>query len=417
MTALPLRSIRILDLTMVVAGPYSTLVLADLGAQVIKIEGPTRWDPFRGPRAPHGGHYHGGLGPPHPYNRSLQFNELNRNKLAITLDLSQPQGVRLFKGLARISDVVLENYSPRVMGNFGLDFESLRRERPDIIMVSMPGYGSTGPYRDYVAHGPGVDAMSGMQWLTGHADGLPLKAGGQYCDQTNGLTATFAILTALFHRRRSGKGQHIDVAMREASTQLIGEAFLAYSLTGRVPQRMGNDHPSHAPHGCYPCRGEDEWVTIAVGSDEEWDRFCHALGDPPWTQDPRFATAPGRWHQRRELDGHVAAWTKERAARDVMWLLQEAGVAAGSVSDSQAIVEDPHLLQRDFLQTTQHAQAGENVHCSLPWKVSGQRPPMSRPAPCFGEHNGYVLGELLGLSGTEVEALAAEKVISQEPLV
>lgn len=418
MRRLPLEGVRILDLTMIAAGPYATQILADMGAEVIKIEGPTRYDRYRGTRRPRDSANYPQDGPgERPYNRAVRFNEVNRNKLGISLDLTKPKGVTLFKKLALISDVVMENYSPRVMKNFGLDYAVLRGINPQIIMVSMPGFGATGPYRDYVLNGAGAEAISGLQDLTGYIDGPPLKPAGWYGDQTNSLTAAFAVMAALHHRRRTGRGQHIESALREVLTPLIGEAIMEYTMNNRVPNRMGNRHPFMAPHGCYRCKGEDSWVAIAIRDDGEWQRFCRAIGNPSWCREERFAEAMGRQHYQEELDHLIEGWTLQHDHLEATHILQQAGVAAGALLDAGEVLYDPHLRERGYFQEVVHPEAGRAPLPRVAWNFSRTPCPIRRPAPCFGEHNSYIFGELLGLSNDDLDTLLRERAISHEPLV
>ncbi len=415
---LPLDGVRVLDLTMIAAGPYATQLLADMGAEVIKIEGPTRYDRYRGPlRGRDREDYPPGGPGDRPYNQGTRFNEVNRNKLGIALDLAKPSGVAIFKRLAAVSDVVIENYSPRVMGNFGLDYSVLQVLNPGLIMVSMPGFGATGPYRNYVANGPVPEAMSGLQHLTGYAGGPPMKISGWYYDQTNSLTAAFATLVALHHRRRTGRGQHVESVMLEAAALLVGEAIVDHAVTGRSPDRMGNRHSQMVPHGCYRCAGEDAWVVIAVRNDAEWRRLCQAVGRLDWETDERFATVEGRRLHEDELDRLIEGWTAERDHREVTSMLQEAAVPAGAVLHAGEVMDDPHLSERGFFQGVVHPEAGAALLPRAGWLLGGTPLPIRRPAPCFGEHNGHILAELLGLMPEEIRALEDGAVISSRPLV
>ena len=403
---------------MIAAGPYATQILADMGAEVIKIEGPTRYDRYRGPlRGRDREDYPPGGPGERPYNQGTRFNEVNRNKLGMALDLTKPRGVAIFKRLAAISDVVIENYSPRVMGNFGLDYPVLQGLNPGLIMVSMPGFGATGPYRNYVANGPVPEGMSGLQHLTGYVGGPPMKISGWYFDQTNSLTAAFATLVALHHRRRTGRGQHVESAMLEAATLLVGEAIVEYAASGRSPERMGNRSLQMVPHGCYRCAGEDAWVAIAVRSDAEWQRLCQAMGRLDWVEDERFATAEARRLHEDELDPLIEGWTVVRDHREVTRILQEAGVPAGAVLHPGEVMHDPHLRERGYFQEVVHPEAGVALLPRAGWMFAGTPCPIRRPAPCFGEHNGHVLADLLGLPAEEIRALDEGAVISSRPLV
>ena len=349
------------------------------------------------------------------YNRFAYYNEVNRNKYAITLDLTKPLGVEVFEKLVKVSDVLVENFSPRVMANFGLDYSALKQISPEIIMVSISGYGQDGPYRDYVAYGQGIEAMAGFSRLTAYPDGEPLKSGVAYADATSGLFAAFAILAALRYRQLTGKGQYIDLSMREALTPLLGEFIMDHTMNRRAAKPMGNHHPSMAPHGCYRCRGEDSWVVIAIASDEEWRSLCRVMGDPPWTRDERFSHARSRWQNQDELDRFIERWTSNYDHRQLASLLQQAGVKAGAVLSVAELVEDPHLRERGFFEPLSHPEAGSHLYPGISWKMSRTPGRLRLPAPCFGEHNEYVFGQLLGLSRDEILRLAEEGVTATEP--
>jgi len=413
MPRLLLEGVRVLDLTMAYAGPIGTRVWADMGAEIIKIESIQRIDmPTRVISYPENEPGED------PWNRGGYFHRLNVNKYGITLDLTNPKGVDIFKRLVKISDVVAENFSPRTMKNFGLDYEVLKGIKPDIIMVSMSGFGSTGPERDYVAYVPVMEA-AGLSSISGFPDGMPMPTGTGYGDWLLGMSGAAAVLAALFYRRRTGKGQHIDVAGREAVITHIGEAVMDYTMNRRVWGRMGNRHPSMAPHGCYRCCDEEERITIAVSSDEEWKALCRAMGDPPWTKEERFSTALGRWQNQDELDSLIEEWTKKHHHYEAMRILQQAGVAAGAVLNPKEVLLDPHLLERRFFRVIEHApEVGKRPQpMQMPAKFSESWGGPLKPAPRVGEHNEHILGELLGMSSEEIASLEEENVIGKTPLL
>ena len=271
---LPFRHVRIIDLTNVIAGPVTTRVLGQLGAQIIKVELP--WGRAIGNVQMHTQDTE----QPRPYNTVATFNEVNRAKMSIAINLAHEGGRGLFRELVSVSDVVLENYSPRVMPNLSLSYESLVKVRPDLIMVSMPGLGESGPWVNHISFGPGTDALSGLSDVTGYEGGPPHKPGNFYADPNSAFHVATSIMAALRQRHRTGRGQHVQVVLREATMAIIGEQFLGYQLNGKPPQRMGSRHPSMAPHNVYRCNGDDAWVVIAVESDDEWQRFCSAIGEP-----------------------------------------------------------------------------------------------------------------------------------------
>ncbi|MCK4362504.1 MAG: CoA transferase [Dehalococcoidia bacterium] len=433
-----LAGLRIIDLSQIFAGPYATKLLADMGAETIRVECAARSGrggalPRMKPGGAFGASFPDGDTGERSYNRFAYYNEVNRNKYAITLDLTKPLGVEVFKRLVRISDVVVESFTPRVMKNFGLDYPVLRETNPQIIMISLSGYGQDGPYRDYVTYGEGIEAMVGLSQLTAYPDGEPLKPGVAYADATSGLHAAFAILAALRYRRLSGKGQYIDLAMREAVTPILGEAIMDYAMNKRAAKPMGNRHPLMAPHGCYRAQGrgrkggenekgvgenqkEGAWIAIAISSDEEWRSFCRAMGDPLWTRDEKFASRSGRLANREELDRLIEEWTSGYDHIELMNMLQGSGIKAGAVLNIAELAHDPHLNERGFFEELSHPEAGTHRYPGISWRMSRTPGRLRLPAPCFGEHNRFIFGELLGMSDEEVSRLADEGVSASEPL-
>jgi len=404
---LPLYGIRVLDLTMAWAGPYATRLLGDMGAEVIKVEAVNSWDLIRTFTGQ----------PPkveRVWDKSPYFNHLNRDKYGCVLDLSQERGRELFLRLAAISDVVIENFRAEVMENLGLTYEVLSAANPQLIVVSMPAHGSTGPERDFIAYGTNAEQLSGLCHLTGYEGGPPQKTGISYGDPVAGVAAAGAIALALWDRRRSGRGQYIEVAQRENLINLIGEQVVAYSMTGREPARRGNRHTSMAPHGCYPCSGDDEWLTLACEDDAQFAALCRVMGRPELAADERFADVVSRYRNQEALDAEIAAWARERP-KETAAALQAAGVPASPVLSSPGVFEDAHLRARGFFESVAHSVAGtwevEGPH----WRFSESPGHVRLPAPAFGEHNAYVFRELLGLSEEEVAALEAEGVTGSAP--
>ena len=419
MTTLPLNGIRVIDLSRWFAGPMAGRLLGDMGAEVIKIESLRQMDPWRGPvvyddrMSPR---YPTGKSMERPYNCSGGFNLQNRNKYGVTLALDTPQGKEIFKKLVKIGDVVLENYSPRVMENFGLDYPVLKELNPQIIMISLPALGGTGPDKDYVAFGQTIDCMSGMAYLTGYIGEEPmLESGLAYGDPLSGMNAAFAILAAMHHRRKNGEGMHIDLSQVEGLIAFQADAIMDYTMNGRVRERMGNRHPSMAPHGCYRCQGEDEWVVIAIPSDAAWQRFCQAVGQPSWVEDPRFSDVLSRYQNQDELNKLIEGWTSNHDHYEVMRILQAADIPAGPVLDAKELVEEPHLNERGFFKMVTHPEAGTHPYIGMYAKFSKTPGGIRMPAPCLGEHNQYVFGELLGLSREEMAQLEQDKVIGTIP--
>jgi benzylsuccinate CoA-transferase BbsF subunit len=373
----------------VLAGPYATRLLADFGAEVIKVQ------PLLSSEADDA------------FSRGY-YDTWNRNKLGINLNLNKPEGVALAKRLAGICDAVVENFTPRVMANRGLDYDNLKKVKSDIIMLSMSVMGRTGPQRDYVGYGPTVQALSGMTYLTSFPGHPSLGPGFSYADHIAGLYASIVLLAALEHRRRTGEGQYIDISEVEAMTGLLGGAVLDYTTRGKEPEPAGNSSPLAAPHNVYPCRGENRWCAIAVFTDEEWRGLKRALGNPSWAEDARFATLAGRRENIDELDRQIATWTQERTAEEVMSRLQENGVAAGAVQDAADLAGDPQLKERGFF--VNKPEIGKFVDAT-PIRLSQSPAEYKRAAPSQGQDNDYVYGKLLGMSEKEMADLREKGVI------
>jgi benzylsuccinate CoA-transferase BbsF subunit len=343
-------------------------------------------------------------------------NERNRNKLGIALDLVHPEGKALFKRLVAISDVVLENFSVRVMRKLELDYPVLKEINPQLVMISIASQGLTGPERDYVSIDPILQALSGLALLSGRA-GEPPGIAAMLVDPLAAVHAAGCVLAGLLARQRTGEGCHIDFSQREAAALVIGSALMDYTMHGRVATPQGNDNSAVILQGCFRCRGERGWVTIAIATEEEWQRLCCALEHPAWTREPRFADPGQRRQHQVELRGHLEAWTQAHTKYEVTKRLQEAGVPAGPVLSARELFEDVHLEQRGFFEVSTHPEAGTHPYCGRPMRFSKTPLGTRRPAPRFGEHNAYVFGELLGLSAEEIAHLTDEGVIATQPLV
>jgi benzylsuccinate CoA-transferase BbsF subunit len=398
-----LSHVTVLDFTWVVAGPYATRILADLGARVIKVQSAAT---SRGADA----------------NGAAAFSTWNRNKYGISLNMRRPEAVEIAKRLAAASDVVVDNFSARVMKSWGLDYESLRAVKPDIIAVSMSGPGHSGPWRDYVSYGPTLQALSGMTHLMGFPGRPPQGFGYSYADHAGGFTGAVAILAALEHRDRTGEGQWVDLGQMEAMASLMGPVFLDHSVNGNVPQPVGNRLPFRpaAPYGAYRCKDDsdgklglpDRWIAIGVTSDDEWCGLVKALGSPSWAEDERFATQGSRAANADALDKLVESWTCERDAYEAMSLLEAAGVPAGVVQNAEDLVErDPQLRHRGFWWEIERRDSAPNRFDGFPADLSEMPPQLWAPAPWLGEHNELVLGELLGMTPDEVKRLVEEEVV------
>ncbi|HLK09986.1 MAG TPA: CoA transferase [Candidatus Binatia bacterium] len=389
----PLAGVRVLDFTWVVAGPVATRILADLGADVLKIERPGAAD-F--------GDRRGGLS-----------GSLMRGKRSVVIDLNRPRGLDLVRRLVPHADVVIDNFSARVMPNLGLDHAALAALRPDVISVRMTGFGLTGPARDHVSYGPTLQALAGYTLLMAEPGHAPAGFGYSYSDLAAGNLAALAVLAALWQRRRTGRGQCVDLSQLEVVASLVGPELLARAAGGAsAPTGNASQEGPAAPHGVYPCAGDDRWLAITVFDDAEWRRFAAALGNPPWTRDPRFATCADRVAHAAEIDRHVAAWTRTQDADAAMALLQHAGVAAGRVADARDLcARDPQLAARGHFVDVPTPEGGSVRLDGPPFLLSDTPAAVAGPGPLLGEHTDQVLRDLLGMDDAERAALRAEGVI------
>ncbi len=385
-----------MDFTWIHAGPSATRILADQGAQVIKVESDQALSVVGGPVS----NTARGLGQRHNWNAG---------KSSISLNMKTDAGKDLARRLVAVSDVVAENFSGRVMPGWGLDFESIRKIRPDIIMLSMSGFGRTGPWKDRVSYGQTLQAWSGFTDLTGFPESKPSGPASAYSDAVGGMTGAQAVLLALIHRARTGRGQWIDVSQMEAMSTLLGPLALELSANKTDVQRTGNRqrHGGGAPHGAYRCLGDDRWLTITVFNEEEWDAFVRAVGSPAWASDSRFAGAESRLHNSDDLDKLVESWTSAQNAEEAMHLLQAAGVAAGVVQTGQDMAEnDPHLRERGLFQKVPDAAGVTRTIERAPYKLSLTPGSVTRGAPEFGADQDFVLREILGVDDEELAEMA-----------
>ncbi len=398
MPGLPLEGVRILDFTWVVAGPVATRILADHGAEVVKIERKV---------------------PPPLGNRKLGLQcDLHRNKVSLALNMAEPRGVEIARRLAAKSDLVMDNFSARVMRSWGMDYESLVAVKPDIICISMSGLGHTGPRSSYVSYGPTLQALAGYTMLMAEADGTPAGYGYSYADMCGGYTGALAALIALWNRKRTGQGQFVDLSQFEAVTAVVGTSLMDISVNNREQKPFGyvSQEAPAAPHGVYRCRArdgdDDRWVAISVRSQPEWDRFVDAIGKPPWADDPKFRTLYLRMRNREELDALISRWTSERSAEDAMATLQRARVAAGVVANGIDICRrDPQLKERGFWPPVS-TPGDKTTHVTgIPFKISTGSGTIRSAGPEVGENNEYILGEILGLSRSERDELVKAGIV------
>ncbi len=408
----PLSGFRVLDLTTAVAGPVATQLLGSLGAEAIRIE-----TPWAKPRNPASALSYRGGGPDQPWNREPRLNELAHSKRSLALNLAAADGREVFLDLVERSDVVIENFSPRVMGNFGLEWDALSQRNPRIIYVAMPAFGKSGPWRDRISYGPGIDAMSGLSWLTGYADGSPLKPGNFYCDQNAGLHAALATVAALRSRGRVG-GQTVELAMLEGELQLIGEAMVGQQLCGREPTRIGNDHASAAPHGVYPAApllgDADSWIAIACRGDDEWNALLGVWRDEAVAADARFATGLRRWKHRAELDARLRGWTADQDPIRLAERLQRAGAPASPVMGARTLLRDEQVLARQSVVGLAHPQLGLSPAPQAAFRLSETPAPPRRAAPLFAADTVPVLRDVLRYSDERIAALIASGAASDQ---
>ncbi len=403
----PLAGLKILDLTMFFSGPLATQIAADAGADVIKVESVQRIDGWRASAA---------FDAARPWEHSPNWNWVNRNKRGITLNLADPQGVALVKSLIVDADVIIENYTPRVMGNFGLDYATVREINPRIIMMSLPGFGSDVSWRDYVAFGMSTEEMSGMCHLTGYAGGPPMFTGMNGGDPFVGVIAATVMAAALHHRETTGEGQFIDLSQVEACTLFVGDAVTGWTLAGADPGRVGNTHPTRAPYGIYPCR-DDNWVAIECQTDAQWATLAPIIGHPEWCAETSpLATTVGRLQQREKLDAAIAAWTQSRGHIATMDELQSLGVPAGAVMMGTDLLADPHLAATNAFIEQDRPDVGIKHYPRQPYTFRFATPVEERRAPLLGEHTNEVLQERLGLTPAQLAELEREDIIGTVPL-
>ncbi len=418
--SLPLKGIRIIDLGVVAAIPYSTMMLADMGAEVIRVEttqvfpNQTRGVLARPSRemVKHwittSGGYPGRDPGERPWNRYPFFNYMARNKLGMTVDLRKPSGKEVFARLVRISDAIMENNTPSSLERMGITYEWLCGIKPDIVFVRLSSFGQTGPFRDYRAFGLQTESYCGHDLLRRYRDRDPShNSWAVSSDHAGGLSAAIGCLMALIRRRRTGRGELVDVSMVESFLNDIGHIVMDFTMNGRVQESLGNRDPD-AVQGVYRCRGDDRWVAITIATDEHWRGFSDAAGNPPWCDDPRFTTVAGRIRDQDALDPLIESWTLQREHREAAAILQSHGVPAGPVMDDADAYADPHLNARGFFVALSQADCGTHLYPGPACKLSATPIQMRLPPVRLGEHNEYIYKTLLGYSDEEYRALEAE---------
>ncbi len=410
---LPLEGIRVIDTSSVFAMPYTAGIMADLGAEVIKIEALQRLDQTRGSAW--------GVWPDNdpgdrPWDRGGPFCTLNRGKRSLILDLSREEGREIFRDLVRISDVVIENYTARVMRGWGLDYPKLKEIRPDIIHVSNTGYGHNSPWESYPVQGTALEPMTGICHFSGYIGDRPWKIAQSYPDFVAMWHALFAIMAALRHRALTGEGQWIDVGMYQVNVSFLGEALLDYAANGRLGGRIGNRDHTGAVQGCYRCLGDERWLTVTARTDAEWRTLADLIGAAAWGGRTPPATLAEAYARHDEVDAALSAWAAERDREEAVAALRAAGLPAGPVNDARDLLLDPHLRARGFYQMVEHAPisgVGRRPVIGQPWKLSGTPVTIRRPAPPLGEANAYVLQDLVGLSAEDFDRLVAERLTGE----
>jgi benzylsuccinate CoA-transferase BbsF subunit len=414
---MPLKNYRVLDLSRIWAGPYCTKLLADMGAEIIKMESLSVYDSHRGPVNPAKGiaAYPDAEPGDEPWNRNGWFNCLHMSKYGVTLELTKDEGRRVFELLVSISDVVIENFRQGSLERLGYTYEELRKHRPDLIYVSMPAFGNTGPWKGYLGYGIGQEQLSGMAHMTGYRGEGPMKSGINHGDPITGSHAAGVLMAALRHRRRTGKGMYIDVSQQESSVALMGPEVLAYQMTGQEPERRGNRSGWYAPANSYRCAGEDRWVTITATNQDQWRSLAQAMDADGLADDPRFATKEARRENHDELDRIISEWTIGLEAYDLTRKLQRLGVPAGPVLRGPDLLQDAHYKDRGTFVTVDHPQVGPKQYPGIPWKMSATPGVVRWPSPTLGQHNREVYGELLGLNGLEIDQLDQTGVIGTKP--
>lgn len=399
-----LKGVRFADLTWAGAGPFSTKIFSDFGAEVIKVESASRPDPVRV-----GAPFRDGVA---GINRSGYFASRNTNKRSLSVNLKNLASREVIFDLIRQSDVVSNNFGPGAMERLGLGYENVKAIKPDIIYLAMPMYGADGPRSNLLGVGMTISAVTAMMWLTGYQNELPLGPGTHFPDHAaNPYHAAFAVLASLRHRRLTGRGMNIDLAQVESTINCMGLPFMEFAATGSDPKRVGNRSSTHAPHNVFRCAGDDSWCAIAVLTDEHWQSLCSVIGRPDLAADAGLATAAGRLARTDEVEAQVASWTAGRDAALVMSLLQGAKVPAGVVADARYVMDkDAQLKHRGYWQEIGHPEIGTSRFTSPPFLLDQERVELRRP-PLLGEHTDEVMKGLLGYTTAQVDKLRAQGIL------
>ncbi len=401
---LPLEGVRVVDLTMGWAGPLASRTLADLGAEIIKVESTGYPDWWRGANFTEE-FYRERL-----YEKNSNFNLMNRNKQGITLDLTRPEGKQLLLQLVERADAVIENYSAEVLPKLGLDYQALRAVNERLVMLSMPAFGLGNAWSNTRAYGGTLEQASGLPLYTGHPDGPPAMTSYAYGDPIGGLNAGAAMLLALFVQQATGQGRHVNLSQVESMLPLAAPFILEQSVSGAVSPREGNRHPLHAPHGCYRCAGEDEWFVLSVTDDAQWQALCRVLGREDLAAEARFANASGRRTEHDRIDAAITAWSVDRTAEEAMRALQHDGIPAGVVRPMAQVLQDSHLRARGFWAEVERAYVGRYLASTALFRTGSDPMPIRNVAPTLGQHTGQVLTRVLGLAPEQIVALERQGI-------
>jgi len=391
-----LKGIKVLDLTRALAGPYCTMLLADYGAEVIKVELPGTGDDTRG------------WGPPFVQGESAYFMSINRNKKSLSLDMKNPKSKDILERMIKQSDVIVENFRPGAADRLGLGYEQVKKINPKIIYCSISGFGQDGPYRELPGFDQTLQGMGGMMSITGEPDGPPMKVGVAIADISGGMFAAFGIMLALFHRQKTGTGQWVDTSLLDSQIAWLTYRAGEFFASGKIPEKVGSGHPMIVPYQAF--KAKDEYINIAVGNDQLWKKFCKVINMENIMDDPKFATNAKRVENRKELIGILQKVIETKTGAEWLKLLEDAGIPAGPIYTLDKLFADPQVLHRKMMIELQHPKAGRIKVTGVPVKLSETPGEISAPPPLLGQHNKEVLKDL-GYSTEEIEKFIADKVV------
>ncbi len=410
---LPLIGMRVLDLSYVFAVPYMAGLLSDLGAEVIKIEAPHKLDQTRGRAF---GPYLDNDPAQDPWNRSGIFYVVNRGKRSLAMDMSTLEGQSIFKKLVAKSDIVLDNYTPRVLRKWGLNYDELKKIKPSLIMLSNTGYGSTGPWSAFPSQGTTLEATMGITYYTGYRGDKPWKVGQSYPDFIACWAGLNGLWAAISHLKKTGEGQWIDVGMYQLGVAMMPEPFIQYQLDGTEPERIGNEHAEHVPSNLYKAKGTDQWIALTVETDAQWQALVSFMQDQDLASNVAYATAAGRRKHRTFINQKISGWTLLQDARLLTQGLQELGVAAGFICNSRDLLSDPHLMERGFYEKVRHHDpVGDRPIIGRPYRLRFRDAKIKKGGPRFGEDNTAILRDIVGMSTDQIESARANGIISDSP--